>query len=109
MPKLRELNAAFLTLLPDKCMQRHENLIGADGVIFLCPKCFAANKGEVGTHSVICWFAGKVPDDLDPKPGRWHPSGTGIDDLTFIGPGAASVLLTSGCNWHGFLKDGSAD
>ena len=29
-------------------------LTEADGVWFLCPKCFAANGGAVGTHAVIC-------------------------------------------------------
>jgi hypothetical protein len=35
--------------------------------------------------------------------------GTGYDDLTLNGdpPGSArSVLLTGGCNWHGFITDG---
>lgn len=109
MPKLRDLDAEFLTLIDSKTMRRHDTLAEADGIIFLCPKCFASNNGSVGTHSVICWFVGKVPDELDPKPGRWNPRGTGMDDLTFIGPGAASVLLTSGCGWHGFVKNGSAE
>ena len=106
---LRELEAKFLTLLPDKSMRRHEDLLEADGVMFLCPKCFATNKGRVGTHSVICWFVNRVPDDLNPKPGRWNPSGTSLDDLTFVGPRAVSVLLTSGCGWHGFVKDGCVE
>ena len=108
MPTLRELEACFLKRTPP-LVERHENLADADGIVFLCPKCFAANGGPIGTHSVICWFAGRVPDDLSPKPGRWVPSGTGLDDLTFVGPGAASVLLTHGCGWHGFVKDGKAN
>lgn len=84
------------------------SLVDADGIMFLCPKCFAANGGPVGTHSVLCWFVGRVPDDLDPKPGRWNPQGTGVDDLTFVGPRATSVLLNSGCGWHGFVRDGDA-
>lgn len=82
----------------------------AQGIMFLCPKCFVTNNGEVGTHSIICWFKDRgVPDDMDPKPGRWIPQGTGIEDLTFIGPGAASILLTGeGCGWHGFIKNGDA-
>ena len=85
-------------------------LAEADGVWFLCPKCFAANGGPVGTHAVICWFVGRVPDDVDPKPGRWTPTGTGLSDLTFV-PSAGrshSVLLTAGCAWHGFLVKGEA-
>jgi hypothetical protein len=82
----------------------------ADGLWFLCPKCFADNGGPIGTHAVLCWFVGRVPDDLDPKPGRWTPRGTGLTDLTFVpSPGRShSVLLTGGCGWHGFVSDGNA-
>ena len=83
------------------------DLANADGIRFLCPKCFTFNGGPVGTHRVWCWFVGRVPDDRLPVPGRWIPGGTGIDDLTFRGPGAASVLLTGGCGWHGFVKSGA--
>jgi hypothetical protein len=85
-------------------------LAEADGVMFLCPKCFAKNTGPVGTHRVICWFVDRVPDDVDPKPGRWTPRGTGLSDLTFV-PSADrshSVLLTGGCGWHGFVASGDA-
>lgn len=87
-----------------------DTLADADGVMFLCPKCFAENGGPVGTHSVICWFVGKVADDVDPKPGRWTPTGTSLDDLTFV-PSAGrshSVLLKGACGWHGFVTNGSA-
>ena len=87
-----------------------DKLEEADGVWFLCPKCFAGNGGRIGTHAVLCWFVGRVPDDVDPKPGRWTPKGTGLSDLTFV-PSAGrsqSVLLTGGCGWHGFVIDGDA-
>lgn len=87
-----------------------EALVDADGVMFLCPKCFSDNAGPVGTHRVICWFVGRVSDDVKPGPGRWTPSGTGLADLTFVpSPGRTqSVLLTGGCGWHGFVVDGAA-
>lgn len=111
--RLRDLDATFLKVLPPdgeghRWFQTGVALSEADGVQFLCPKCFAANGGKVGTHSVICWFAGRVDGELDPKPGRWNPSGTGLDDLTFVPPGAVSVQLIGGCNWHGFVSNGSA-
>ena len=86
-----------------------DTLAEADGLFFLCPKCFTENGGDIGTHCVICWFEGKVPDEVCPKPGRWNPVGTGIDDLSFV-PGAKShsVLLMGGCNWHGFVTNGDA-
>lgn len=88
---------------------RVETLAEAHGVRFLCPLCFATNQGNVGTHSVICWFEGKVPDEATPGPGRWNPQGTGLNDLTFV-PGAKtqSVKLEGGCNWHGFVVNGDA-
>lgn len=108
--RLRDLDAAFLRLTgPGRMRHVGVSFAEAHGVWFLCPKCFAANGGPIGTHAVICWFAGRgVPDDETPLPGRWHPSGTGLDDLTFVGPGAASVQITKGCEWHGFVRDGGA-
>lgn len=104
--KLRELEPYFLKYLGDGSSQRIDDIKEADGVIFLCPKCFETNKGRIGTHCIICWFVGRVGDDVVPKPGRWNPSGTGYDDLTFVPPGNVSVLLTSGCGWHGLIENG---
>jgi hypothetical protein len=111
MPRLKDLDAQLLwQLTPGEGFRTDApSLAEAQGIEFLCPKCFAENNGPVGTHAVICWFKGKVPDSVSPKPGRWNPSGTCIDDLTFVPPGAFSVLLTGGCGWHGYVKNGSAD
>jgi hypothetical protein len=121
--KLRDLNASFLgNVAPDgSSYQMLDTIDGAQGVIFQCPKCAEGKEaGEedgrrffVGVHSVICWFvnprnAPRVSDDINPKPGRWNISGESLDDLTFTGPGASSVLLTSGCGWHGFVTGGDA-
>lgn len=90
---------------------RCDTLERAHGVWFLCPKCYHQNKGAEGTHHVMCWFEGLVPDDANPGPGRWTPAGTGLADLTFI-PGertrATSVQLTGGCRWHGHIIGGCA-
>jgi len=83
-------------------------LADAHGVMFVCPKCMDSLGTRVGAHSVICWFVGRVPDDAEPGPGRWNPAGTGLHDLSFVGPGACSVLLTSGCCWHGYVRNGEA-
>ena len=110
--KLSELEATFLKIIPQADDRQVYEMLGserkgADGIQFLCPKCFKANNGKVGTHAVICWFIG-TPAHIEPQPGRWNPQGSNLDDLTFIGPRAASVLLTSGCKWHGFIKNGTA-
>lgn len=116
MPKLRDLDAAFVRLLPTPSesirFREVSTIAEAQGVMFLCPLCFAANKGAVGTHSVICWSRSRgVPDDIAPKPGRWALRGTSLDDLTLDAePGQSrSVLLLGGCNWHGFVTDGEAE
>jgi hypothetical protein len=130
MTSLKELEAVFLrrevcqemiettdsTKMGDRVyMVEVATLAEADGVEFLCPLCFAKNKGKVGTHVVICWFVGKVPDDADPGPGRWTPEGTGIDDLT-LSPSVNLDIHTpeyykehpKACRWHGWVKNGDA-
>lgn len=75
----------------------------ADGIRFLCPKCFRENGGPIGTHSIVCWFTGRVPNDIEPGPGRWTPQGGDFSDLTL----RPSIHLTGGgCGWHGFVTNG---
>jgi hypothetical protein len=123
--KLTDLDARFLANYRTEdgriCYDEHPTLDGAQGVMFQCPKCAEGKeRGEEdgrrfvrGAHMVLCWFstpvkASPVPSDAHPLPGRWHPSGTGLHDLTFVGPGNVSVLLTGGCGWHGHVRNGEA-
>lgn len=103
-------NCSTMSAHTEHTFHVHVDLLAeAHGLQFLCPKCFVTNGGDVGTHSVICWFEGKVPDDVAPKPGRWNPVGTGIDDISFVpGQKSNSVLLLGGCDWHGFVTNGDA-
>lgn len=104
--KIEQLEAQFLRL--EKGGWRSaESIEDAQGVLFLCPECFATNGGPVGTHSVLCWFLGRgVPDSESPGPGRWEPVGTGLHDLT-LRNGSSSIHLTGpGCGWHGFVRNG---
>ncbi len=81
----------------------------AHGVLFLCPKCFIANGGPVGTHGVICWSSSRgVPETIQPGPGRWKLEGSSLDDLTLgCEPGKSrSVALLGGCAWHGHVTNG---
>lgn len=110
--KLVDLDGKFLKLCtnPGELLSYLfvETLAEATGVKFLCPKCFRDRGGPCGTHSVICWFVGVDPR-IDPKPGRWQPSGTSLADLSFVaypGQGNFSVELMSGCHWHGHLING---
>jgi hypothetical protein len=87
------------------------SLAEAHGIQFLCPKCYKQKGDQIGIHSCICWFAGKVPDSAEPGPGRWNPSGTGIEDLTFVpyeGHPLVSVQLNGGCNAHFNIVNGEA-
>lgn len=92
----------------------------AQGILFLCPKCFTENlakygDGAHGTHSVLVWFAGRgTPADRKPSP-RWGVSGNDIQNLTLDpsiwinrdappdAPGDPPV-----CRWHGWVKNGDA-
>ena len=86
---------------------RVDSLAEADGIRFLCPKCYASNGGRIGTHQVVCWFEGRVSDDVQPGPGRWKPQGDSFENLSFVsGRKSNSVLLLGGCNWHGFVTNG---
>lgn len=85
---------------------RHvDTLAEADGIDFLCPTCFVANKGSVGTHHILCWRPGRVPLDATPGPGRWDFEGTGYADLTLTAQ-PPSILLRSGCNAHFHVRSG---
>lgn len=91
---------------------RVETMAEAQGIEFLCPQCFAANGGAVGTHRVVCWSRSRgVPEDARPGPGRWKLDGTSLADLTLNAdpPATArSVQLNGGCNWHGHVTNGDA-
>lgn len=129
---LSELEPFFLKREPDGSSTRDCTFEEADGIIFLCPKCFSealmercpmcGNRRELvtgglpgpcicggryqvsGVHGVICWRP-HVPPDVDPKPGRWEFKGTGIEDLTLVAS-SSSVPLLGGCNAHFFIEQG---
>ena len=128
--RLRDLDAEFVGEWTETSFRVLPGVEGAQGLLFQCPKCAEgkprggrpSRSGDAvipdrtwaeGAHYVLCWFANPrnapaVPVEAFPKPGRWIFAGESIDDLTFIGPAAASVLLAAGCEWHGFVKDGAA-
>src|SRR5229473_7713335 len=105
--RLRDLDAKFLKREDSHHFRFVATITEADGVKFLCPKCFAVNGGPVGTHAVICW-APSVPQDTNPTPGRWELVGTDIDNLT-LRAGSSSVLLKGGCGAHFFVQNGAIE
>ena len=104
--RLTELNAEFLKIISENSYKRVDSVEESDGIIFLCPTCFIANKGSVGTHSIICWRP-HVPQSMPPTPGRWEFHGTGLNDLSLVA-GSSSILLSNpdGCKAHFFVTNG---
>lgn len=102
--KLSELEPKFIAKPDADGIMRFMETI-SDGLQFLCPVCFKANSGAVGTHSIICWQP-HVPQTVTPGPGRWKFKGTSFHDLTLVA-GSSSIFLTGpGCGAHFFIKNG---
>lgn len=103
--RLLDLEPQFLRIAePNKLYHHVDSIAEADGMLFLCPKCFVTNAGPVGAHSVVCWRPHVSQTEL-PVPGRWEFEGTGLHDLTLVA-GSSSVLITGGCNAHFFVRGG---
>lgn len=103
--KLTELEPHFLVRKSEKVFRLADTIDGADGIQFLCPKCFAANGGRVGTHIIICWTPA-VPPTVSPQPGRWRLMGTDYGDLNLVGTPSSSVKLMGGCQAHFSVTNG---
>lgn len=103
MARLRDLNAQFMRVT-DTGLEPVQTLAEADYVVFDCPKC--------GNHTEAIPFP-HVPKSKYSQ-ARWKPSGTGIDDLTFVPytdekgvyHGSTSVLHPEGCQAHFYVRNG---
>lgn len=102
--KLIDLNPKWLKHHNHVSWFRVQSKDQADGIQFLCPKCFKANNGPEGTHSIICW-APQVSSNLSPRPGRWTMEGTDFNNLTLKAK-SSSVQLTGGCEAHFHIING---
>lgn len=106
--KLTDLDPTFLKWKDDSHFELTDNVDEADGIQFLCPKCFVKNGGSIRTHSIVCWEP-NVPQTTTPKPGRWNLVGSGYNDLTLVN-GSSSVLVRGEPghpdHWHGFVRNG---
>lgn len=99
--RLIELEPTFIRFEGLDSFWRDVEFSVADGISFLCPLCYVANNGIVGTHSIIVLFTRCNPAIM-PTWHRWDMNGSKFDDLT-ISP---SIRITVGCNWHGFIRNG---
>jgi hypothetical protein len=96
--KLTDLEPQFLKITSPTTYHHVETIAEADGIMFLCPKCFA-------THSILCWRP-RVDASHRPGPGRWEFEGASYNDLTLVA-GSSSVFLTGdGCKAHFFVRNG---
>jgi|SRR5581483_523604 len=84
-------------------LERVDSLAEAQGIRFVCPKCFVSNNGPIGTHYIICLFRDKgIPNNIMQTIARWFVSGKDFSDLTLT----PSILLPDNCMWHGFITNG---
>ena len=104
--RLVELDPHFLVRKPKTdadmkhVLERTEDLAVADGIRFLCPKCFVANGGVEGTHAILIPFLGRAMGGYG-----WQVSGTSFSDLT-LRPSIAIYVAKGGCGFHGFVTNG---
>lgn len=101
---LAELEPQLLKRVDPRTSAPVYDIVGADGVRFICPVCFL-NGGRIGAHQIMCW-APHVPQTLAPTPGRWHLRGEDLATLSLVGVKSSSVLLTGGCRAHFFVENG---
>lgn len=124
--KLRALAGEFFGQVNAEersCRRQDNQLDGAQGVMFQCPKCAEGKPpgepdgvGFAGAHYIRVCFSNPLnapvaPAEFDKNP-RWQMSGAGLDDLTL----APSINLdvpdekgeVHGCRWHGFVTNGDA-
>jgi hypothetical protein len=99
LTKLTDLDATFTRHTGGGNYDEVATLAEANGVTFDCPKC--------GRHSVLVWDH-TVPAGIEPGPGRWTMSGTGISDLTLYPSIDLSRSAGVGCLWHGWVTGGAA-
>ncbi len=108
--RLADMEGRLYRREADGALVRVETVAEADGVMFLCPSCYDRNSGDVGTHSILVWIAGReIPASETPLP-RWDASGTALADLTL----RPSINLHPDANrhpnaclgWHGWVRAG---
>jgi hypothetical protein len=101
--RLLDLRPQFMKVIDATHFQNVDSIGEADGIRFLCPKCFAVQMNG-GIHSIFCWRP-RVPQTIRPTPGRWEFEGTGYADLSLVAA-SSSILLTGGCAAHFHITNG---
>jgi hypothetical protein len=120
--RLRDLDAQWIYDATPNARRTcyHASVVGAQGILFQCPKCAeACEMGEEdgrrfarGAHYIAVFFANPqgapvAPHEADHNP-RWTMSGTSVDDLTLSPSVNLDTGPDGGCRWHGFVTNGEA-
>lgn len=90
---------------PAEYLHHVNSVAEAQGIMFLCPSCFAKNAGPIVTHAIEVSFANRGVRDRqgshnrENKPSRWNVFGSGYVDLTL------KPSINCGC-WHGYITNG---
>lgn len=113
--KLIDLEPTFYIWKSDNLYERTDKFTEADGIGFLCPKCYTDNPREdktITTHSIICWKR-HIPQTTPPTLGRWNFSGTDYNDLTLTPSVNLDIRNEDGtrkypneCNAHFHISNG---
>lgn len=84
-----------------------DNIVSAEGVMFLCPTCVRDKGGPEaeGVHSILCWHP-VVPREIPPSPGRWSLVGRDLRDVSLVGTRTSSICLQGHCHAHFFVENG---
>ncbi len=98
--RLADLDPSFVLPIAEDCYHLVDQIDGAQGITFQCPRCMRERPDGRGVHYVLCWTT-KVPPSWSPGPGRWSILGTEYDDVTL----APSVSVET-CGAHFFVRDG---
>ncbi len=101
--RLVELDPHFLVRRPatpadlKHVLERTSDLSVADGIRFLCPKCFVDKGGPESAHAIVIPFIGRAMGGYG-----WHVSGTAFSDLSL----RPSIAIHTGCGFHGLVTNG---
>ena len=96
---------------PVTTWRRVKKRASTDRVSFLCPACYRANGGKVGTHRIgIDFIGGRTPDkdcvhNDKGQPVRWTASNDPLATLTL----SPSIQIIGGCTWHGYVRNGRSE
>jgi len=101
---LVSLEPMFIKVYRDGAFTGVQRMEQADGLTFLCPKCF----GTYQMHWIRIWRP-HVSTNILPGPGRWEFVGTGLSDLTLRASHTQDLKTESKCKAHFAIRNGKIE